>query len=527
MPEEGSAQRIRLAELLGALSLGIDLGFGQPMEHVLRQCLISLRLAERLGLDSQARRDVYFAALCINVGCHADAHEQAKWFGDDIAIKAAKFEHGMRGRGVWKAMQMLGGNLPPLHRFRLGLEFMISGHREMDVTLHLKVAVALTDRLGLPASVRESLEAAYEAWDGRGYPGKLSKEDIPLPARIAQIAEYVEVANRVGGVPSVASLCGSLAGSQFDPGLAKLLVSEGSELLAGLDAVQTWTAVIDAEGALAGGPAAAPIDDAIAAVAEFIDLKSPYFLGHSANVAELAAAAGRRLGLPAADVRALRRAALVHNFGRLGVSNAIWDKVGPLGAGEWERVRMHPYLTERMVRQSPGLTPIGSLAAQHCERMDGSGYPHGLRGAAIPLAARLLGAAVAYQAMCEPRPHRPARSPELAATELRSDVRAGRHDGDAVEAVLAAAGHRSRRSPEQPAGLTPREVEVLRLVARGMSTKDAATTLGIAPKTAGNHIERIYAKIGVKNRAEAGLFAVQNGLFSLEISDTVMKSDVA
>ena len=133
---------------------------------------------------------------------------------------------------------------------------------------------------------------------------------------------------------------------------------------------------------------------------------------------------------------------------------------------------MVPYLTERMLQQSPTLAPLGALAAQHCERMDGSGYPRGLRGAAIPIAARVLAAASAYQAMCEPRPHRPAHAPEGAALELRGEVRAGRLDGEAVEAVL-------------------REVEVLRLVARGQSTKEVARQLGITPKTAGNHIEHI------------------------------------
>jgi HD-GYP domain-containing protein (c-di-GMP phosphodiesterase class II) len=285
--------------------------------------------------------------------------------------------------------------------------------------------------------------------------------------------------------------------------------------------------VIDAEPALGGALAQGEIDSALLAVANFVDLKSPYFLGHSVNVAELAATAAAGRGLPAVEVQTLRRAGLVHHFGRLGVSNAIWDKRGPLGAGEWERVRMHPYLTDRMLRQSPALAPLGSLAAQHCERMDGSGYPRGSSGTAIPIAARILAAAVAYQAMCEPRPHRPARSPDDAARELRADARAGRLDGDAVEAVLGAAGHRTRGRPEQPARLTAREVEVLRLVARGMSTREIARHLEITPKTAGNHIEHIYEKIGARNRAEAGMFAVQNGLFALGVAPDGEKKDVA
>jgi HD-GYP domain-containing protein (c-di-GMP phosphodiesterase class II) len=202
----------------------------------------------------------------------------------------------------------------------------------------------------------------------------------------------------------------------------------------------------------------------------------------------------------------------VHGFGRLGVSNSIWDKRGPLGAGEWERVRIHPYFTERMLQQSPALAPLGQMAVQLRERLDGSGYPRGLPANAIGRPARILAAADVYQAMCEPRPHRDARAPADAAAQLRGEVRAGRLDGDAAEAVLSAAGHRVRRRREGPAGLTAREVEVLRLLAQGLSNKEIAQRLVISPKTAGNHIEHIYAKIGTSSRATASLFAMQHGL---------------
>jgi HD-GYP domain-containing protein (c-di-GMP phosphodiesterase class II) len=253
-------------------------------------------------------------------------------------------------------------------------------------------------------------------------------------------------------------------------------------------------------------------DAALEAVATFADLKSPYTLGHARAVADLAAEAGASLGLSDGEVRTLRRAALVHGFGRLGVSNSIWDKPGPLGAGEWERVRMHPYLTERMLQQSPALAPLGAIAVQLRERLDGTGYPRGFTGAAIPRPARILGVADAYQAMREPRPHRPELSPEQAAAALRAEVRSGRLDGDAVEAVLGAAGHRVARRRDGPAGLTAREVEVLRLLARGLSNREIAERLVISPKTVGNHVEHIYAKIGSSGRATASLFAMQHGL---------------
>jgi HD-GYP domain-containing protein (c-di-GMP phosphodiesterase class II) len=240
--------------------------------------------------------------------------------------------------------------------------------------------------------------------------------------------------------------------------------------------------------------------------------KSPFTLGHSAAVAELSAAAASLLGLLPAEVRMQRRTGWVHDFGRLGVSNSIWDKPGSLGAGEWERVRMHLYITERMLHQSAALAPLGAIAVQHRERLDGSGYPRGISGGAISRPARILGAADAYQAMREERPYRAAHPREEAARLLRAEVRSGRLDGDAVEAVLEADGHGARRRREGPAGLTAREVEVLRLLARGLSTKQIAKRLMMSPKTAGNHIEHIYAKIEATNRVTASLFAVQHGL---------------
>jgi HD-GYP domain-containing protein (c-di-GMP phosphodiesterase class II) len=519
MAADTDRAHVRLAELVAALSLGIDLGFGQPMEHVLRQCLIALRLAERIGLGEEQRAVVYYTALLVNVGCHTDAHEQARWFGDDIALKADKYEHELRGvRAAASGLRQLGRGHGPLHRFRLGLEFAVSGHRELDgmISHHADRARMLGEQLGLPAAVLEALGASYEQWDGRGWPGRRKGEAVPVAARLAQLAEFVEVAHRVAGVEGAAELARERAGRQFDPALAALVAGEGALLLSDLDEVGAWEAVIGAEPALAVVLAGERFDGALLAIANFVDLKSPYTLGHALAVAELAAEAGRRMRLPDGDVRVLRRAGLVHGFGRLGVSNSIWDKRGPLGAGEWERVRIAPYLTERMLHQSAALAPLGAIAVQHRERMDGSGYPRGLSGAAISGPARILAAADAYQAMREPRPHRAERAPGEAAAELRAEVRAGRLDADAAEAVLGAAGHRVARRREGPAGLTAREVDVLRLLARGLSNREIGRRLVITPKTVGNHVEHIYAKIGASTRATASLFAMQHGLLPEE-----------
>ncbi len=369
--DAATAPKVRLAELVAALSLGVDLGFGQPMEHVLRQCMIALRLAERIGLDDDARSVVYYTALLVNVGCHSDAHEQAKWFGDDISMKSRKYDHEPRSIiGAAAAMRLVGSGNPPLHRFRVGLEFLVSGYRDLDgmIARHAELARALARELGLPGAVQEGVGASYEQCDGRGWPGNLRGEAVPIASRLAQLAEYLEVAHRVGGVEAAILLARKRGGSQFDPALTEMLCGEADEILAGLGSAQTWDAVIAAEPSLGVTLTADRLEAALLGVANFVDLKSPYTLGHARAVSELAAAAGVQLGLGPDGVATLRRAGLVHGFGRLGISNAILDKRGPLGAGEWERVRMHPYLTERMLHQSSWLAPLGAIAVQLRER---------------------------------------------------------------------------------------------------------------------------------------------------------------
>src|SRR5271156_949025 len=154
--EQPDRAHVRLAELLSALSLGIDLGFGQPMEHVLRQVLIALRLAELLELDEEERSVVYYTALLVNVGCHSDAHEQAKWFGDDIALKSGKYDYEFRSlRAAAASLRLVGSGNPPLHRFRVGLEFAVSGHRDLDgmIVQHAALARGLAEQLGLSDAV--------------------------------------------------------------------------------------------------------------------------------------------------------------------------------------------------------------------------------------------------------------------------------------------------------------------------------------------------------------------------------------
>ncbi|MGW5439347.1 HD domain-containing phosphohydrolase [Nocardia asteroides] len=283
-------------------------------------------------------------------------------------------------------------------------------------------------------------------------------------------------------------------------------------LLDGLDRVDAWHHVVDGCATLDRPIPEAALTDVLAVFADYADAKATWFLGHSRAVAELAAAAAREYGLPAEQATAVRRAALVCRLGTIGVSTGIWNKPGPLTAAERERVRMVPYLTERVLARSPRLAALAGPASMVYERMDGSGYPRGLTGSMLPPQARILAAAQLSRALGEDRPHRPAFDPDERARILRAEVTAGRLDGDAVAAVLAAAEGRRPRRRAQVAGLTARELDVLALLVRGRSTRAIAQTLGISPRTAGSHVEHIYTKIGVHSRGSAAVFAMRHGL---------------
>ena len=509
--------RLRLAELIAALSLATDLGLGMPQEHVLRQCRIALALADRVGVDDAERAAVYYTAMLAWVGCTADSHELAAQFGDEIEFRAAAHEVDLAGLPMMGFL--LAGSGPAARRCG-GRGWRRSWWRRRGrsaaeaMTAHCMVASQIARRLGLGPEVQDPLVHVFARWDGRGIPAGTGGEELPLAIRLVQIAAIAEVHHRSGGVDGAVAVVRERAGSQFDPRLAEAFADCAAELLDGLAEESSWDAVIAAEPGLAKPLVGEQLDTALETLADFGDLKSPWFTGHSRGVARLAAAAAQKGGLPDEAVTELRRAALVHDLGRTGVPNTIWDKPGPLTDAEWERVRLHPYYVERMLARPEALARLGAIAACHHERLDGSGYHRSLPGSALSPAARILAAADAYHAMTEARPHRDALEPEQAAATLRAEVRAGRIDADAAEDVLTAAGHRraGARERARPAGLTARELEVLLLVARGASSRDVAQELTITEKTARNHIEHIYAKLDVSTRAEASLYAMRHGL---------------
>lgn len=501
---------VKLAELVATLSLATDLGRGEPMEHSLRQTVIALRIADRVGVDEPDRVATYYTGLLANVYCHADAHEQARWLGDDIALKHDAYESDL-----FSLLRMVGSGRRGLARVRTVAAFPGGGVRFLKSIFetHTALASQFAGRIGLDERTCTALRQTYEQWDGKGGPNKLRGEDVSLAARIVQLADFTEVHNSRHGVAAARELARRRRGKQFDPLLADLFVEHADELVADLDAASScWETVIGAEPSLERTVSGPELDNALEAMADLVDMKSPYLSGHSRGVANLAAEAGRISGLPDDEIAALRRAGFLHDLGRLGVSNAIWDKPAPLSGADIERVRLHPYLTDRMLAGVPVLARSRELAARHHERLDGSGYPRAVTATALSPADRLLAAADVYHAMTEPRPHRPAKSEREAAEELRAEAGGGRLDGDAVNAVLAAAGHRVGARREWPAGLTAREVEVLGLLACGHSNKQIAERLVVTPKTVSSHVEHVYSKIGVSSRAAATHFAMQHGL---------------
>lgn len=381
---------------------------------------------------------------------------------------------------------------------------------------------ALADRLGLGPEVRAPLQHNFARWDGKGLPEGLAGEEIALPMRIVHLAEIVEVFHRREGVEAAVHMARKRAGRSFDPAIVSEFCRLAPEILGGLDHDTNWEALTKDEPALRPPLTEGEVDNALEAIADFVDLRSPFFAGHSRGVADLAADAARKSGLVEEDVMMLRRAALLHDLGRTGVPNTISEKPGPLTQAERERVRLHSYYVERMLARPPALARLAGIASFDHERLDGSGYHRGSSGGSQTPAVRLLGAADAYHAMREERPHRRALSPEESAAELRADARAGRLDAEAVEAVLGSAGHRMRRRRKGPGGLTPRETDVLVCMARGMSNREVARALYISQKTVGNHVEHIYTKLGVSTRTAAALFAMQHGLVDpLEPSEAV------
>ena len=413
---------------MATLSYAADLGLGQPMAHCMRQTVIALRLGELAGASDSELEATYYLGLMMNVYCHADAAEQAQWFGDDITLKGDGFEtlEMSTARTISFLLRRVGSHGSGVARARRLAAFPVAGMKQVGafMTTHSTLGSQFARQIGLDDAVSVAIQQAYEQWDGKGYPDHLRGQQICLPTRLVQLASPVEIFSRRKDTAAAVAVARRHRGTQFDPGAVDLFCEHAADLLDGLDQASDWDAILDNEPPLSRRVAGADLDDVLEAMADLVDLKSPYLAGHSRGVASLAGEAARISGQPADAVRTIRRAGLIHDLGPAGVSNGIWDKPGALTQAEFERVRLHPYLTDRMLARVSVLGPSREIAARHHERLDGSGYPRGLTAASLTPSDRLLAAADAYHAMTEPRPHRAPLDPERAFRDLRAEVSA-------------------------------------------------------------------------------------------------------
>ncbi len=505
---------IRVAEVLAALSLTTDLASGVPFEKGLATCAVSTAFAHVLGLAADERRAVFHTALLRAVGCTAYAPENAALFVDDTAFQSALkvidpgdpalFGAQMARFGAWAGPE----RQPALARRFLDI---VATEAVTATAAACEVSRALGPKLGLPAAAVDALDHVWERWDGLGMPGVCAGERLPLVARVVHVGEQAAWAHAQAGPAGAVDEVRRRAGGHLDPDLAARFVADADAVLAPLDTPDLLATVVAAE----PGPATTVGPDGLAALCEalaiVVDLKGRYLLGHSTHVATLVDAAAGLSGMAPAERGPLRAAALLHDLGRAGVASSVWDRPGPLGAADWERVRLHAYWTGRMLERCPGLRPLAGVAGAHHERLDGHGYHRGAAAGELSRGARLLGAADVFAAVTEDRPHRPALGVDAAARLVLAEAAAGRLDRDACAAVVEAAGLPRPRTV-WPCGLTDREVDVLRLAARGLSNRQIACELVLSDRTVETHLKHVYDKTGRRTRAGAAVFAMEHDL---------------
>jgi HD-GYP domain-containing protein (c-di-GMP phosphodiesterase class II) len=507
--------RLRLADLLTGLSAVVDLGYSLPAESAMRACLVGTALARQMGVSEEEAAEVFYVSLLFHVGCLAYSHETAAVLGDDVAVHRAVVRMDSPVGVFTVLLPELTRGLSPAARLKAAavLTARGPGFAKRHDLASCETARATARRIGRPGAVSDALYDVHEWWNGRGARG-LRGEEIAQSARIARVATEAAFRVAVGGQDLAMRGLRRWAGRSLDPNVVRVFSAEAFRILSETDAGDPRTRILEFEPEPVVEIDEKELPTFAAAFADLADLKSPFLHGHSGEVARLSVETATRLGLDRSTTTRLEVAALLHDLGRAAVSNAVWDKPGPLTRVEWEQVRMHPYHSERILATSTSLAPMATIAGLHHERLDGTGYHRGCGGADIVMAARILAAADTFQAMTQTRPHRPRLDPDRASDELAREARARRLDADAVSAVLDVAGQRAptARRDLRPAGLSEREVEVLRLVAAGCSNPDIGRRLGISRRTAEHHVQHIYNKLGVSSRPAAALFALEHDL---------------
>jgi HD-GYP domain-containing protein (c-di-GMP phosphodiesterase class II) len=464
-------------------------------------------------LPEPDRVALFHASLLRSIGCTSFAPENAELFVDDTAFQAVLKRLDPGDPVVFAAQLAAFGSWAPGRQTELARRFAEIAPTEgpRAARAGCEVSRALGGRLRLPGAALEALDDVYERWDGLGIPHGRRGEQLSLLGRVVHVAEQAVFGHAEGGRVGACAEVARRAGGHLDPDLAAAFLRDADALLAVLDAPDMLAAVVAAEPGTGTAVDVEGLEGLCAALAVVVDLKGRYLVGHSSHVAMVADAGAAAAGVSGPERAVLRAAGLLHDLGRAAVSSEVWDRPGPLGAADWERVRLHGYWTDRILRRCPGLAPLAELAAAHHERCDASGYHRGVHASELPFAARLLAAADVFAAATEPRPYRLAMTRDRARKLLELEAAAGRLDHDACAAVIEGAGlPRPRRV--WPCELTNREVDVLRLAARGLSNRGIAAELVVSERTVGHHLTHVYDKTGRRTRAGAAVFAMEHGL---------------
>jgi HD-GYP domain-containing protein (c-di-GMP phosphodiesterase class II) len=517
---------LRTADLMAALSLASDLAVGLPAEHAVRSCYIALHVADQMQLPAEQRVDVYYAELLMDAGCTAWTSQLAGVILSDEIAARREFVFQRNARDPvevfgWMRDHVASGASVP-RRVRYGLQFALQGREFVREGFRntCEVAQRFAARLGMSEAVQDALLSVFEQWDGGG-PGGRRGDAIPLTSRIVYASSFFEALHQFGGPDAALELARRKRGTAFDPAVvdAFLAVTRRPGFWAELEQESLWAQVMALEPT---SPRqflpAEQLEEVALAFADFADLKSPFTAGHSRRVGDLAQSIARRLGLANGQVSTIRQAALMHDVGLAAVPSYTLDRPrGKLSQSEQEMLRLHPYHAERIFARVPALGPLVPLVASHHERMDGHGYYRGLSGEQIPVGARIISVADGFDELTHETPDREAVDVTVALIRLQDDAGGGGLWPEAVSALqqeLGAAGppQARRKSAAQPAGLTEREVEILRMLARGMSRRQIADELVISQHTVRHHLEHIYAKVGVGTRVAAALFAVEHDL---------------
>ena len=511
----GTAGDVRLNEILAALSLACDVGNDFPIEKGLRNTLLAVRLASELGVRGEALSAVYYVGFLRFIGCSGYADETSKIFPDDNAMRGAMapVDFGYPAEGLRQAATLGRG---ALGRTRAVATMAVRGKRlgEELQRADCEVMIRGAQRLGLPAAVAKGLGDAYERWDGHGGPRGVRGDAIAMPARVLAVAHQAEIHFRIGGLTAARAMIRRGAGGWFDPDVAERLLQHADRLLAPLTASSVWDTVLDEEPFPHVCVPASRLPDVARLYGELANLKCAYTLGHSTGVADLAAGAAARLALADADVDVIGRPVSSTTSVASACPPASGTSPDRSRLSEWDRAACTPITRTgrcrslRCSRRPAALRPCTTSAST-------VRYHRGVPASMLSMPARILAAADVYRALTEHRPHRSAFDESAAARELQHEAERGTLNRQATRAVCEAAGHRIRkRASDWPAGLSDREVEVLRHLARGCSEKKIADLLFISPGTVHTHVVHVYEKIGVSTRAAAALFAMEHDLLA-------------